>query len=741
MKNIYKLSLFILSLNCTLLNAQLVESPLYSNPFLFSQNKSDNFNEKAVNNIDSTFIYRLDTISIPILDEFTKNRFQVFDADYSDPGVTNEVFYQLKDPGTDLPLDTSKKYTSIQTFKRTVDLANATYVDSPLPGVSIKVGDFAVYPVVYTTVTAYPPYFIYDTIDFPNPVDTVYLSMPEYFQDSARVFSAPINDPNLIWADNDVFHNYTFPLNPITLGVATFDGLNSKGKPYQPNSTASGIADHLTSKPIFMGAYNPADSIYLSFLVQRGGLGETPEPNDSLILEFYAPVLMEWTQVYGFKGGTPSDFKVGHISIVDTKYLQDGFKFRFKNYGSLSGALDHFHLDYVQLRNNSGYQDTFFKDFAFSYPLNTLLKDYTQVPWDHFKASPVGRTSDAVEVVVHNNSNLTENNQNGQTNISYQGMPEGSVTLIAQTLSGGAINYAPTTTYYSYHDFTAFNFDATKPGTKAIFDVVSTAAAPFPNLAINDTTSFKQYFLNYYAHDDGSAERAIGPSGTQSMFAIQYEAYIPDSIIAIDIHFVQSAFDLSNKLFILSIWDDAGNEPGNLIYEDNNFLPRQPSYLPDQGVFRRYFLQNSAKASVPTKFYVGYRQIDGTALNVGHDKNTDTKEKTFYSTNNGVDWSTSPIPGSVMIRPVFSTAMDAELGVVTIPEIQPEISIYPNPAENILHIKYNNFEYAGMELYNLQGQMLEKTESSSMDVSNIPAGVYIIRLPNYPNKTFKIIKK
>ena len=37
---------------------------------------------------------------------------------------------------------------------------------------------------------------------------------------------------NSRWADNDVFINNTYPKGPPTLGVATFDGLNSSGEPY-----------------------------------------------------------------------------------------------------------------------------------------------------------------------------------------------------------------------------------------------------------------------------------------------------------------------------------------------------------------------------------------------------------------------------------------------------------------------------------------------------------------------------
>ena len=720
--------------------SQFVESPLYSNPALAKKHKPV-MQTKAAGDLDSTFIYIMDTVDLPFFDEFSTNKFQTFNADYSDPGVTSEIFYRLLDPGTDAPLDTSVRYTSIQTFKRTVDLAGAVYVDEPFAPTPIKVGDLSQYPVVYNTVNGYPPYYIYDTIDFPNDPDTIYLTGPEYFQDSIRIFSAPVNNPELLWADDYVYHNYTFADKPWSLGIATFDGLDEDGRPYEPGSTSSGYADRLTSKPINMAGYSDVDSVYLSFLVQPGGLGEEPEPDDFMELEFYAPDLLEWTTVWTMIGGANTDFQVGHIRISDPKYFKDGFQFRFKNYGMLSGALDHFHLDYVNLRIQSGYQDTLFKDFAFSYPLNTLLKDYTSVPWDHYKASPAGRMSDAVQISVRNGSNLPENNQNGLSTISYQGSTEGSVTLLAQTLSGGAINYAPRTYYESYHDFaSSYQFDPSKPGPKAFFDVLTTASAQFPNLTLNDSTTFTQAFLNYYAHDDGTAERAIGPSGAQAMLAVQYESYIPDSLIAVDIQFVQSAIDVSNKLFILTVWNDNNNEPGNIIYEDDNFFPRQPSYYPTDGDFKRYYLLNNEVLSLPQKFYVGYRQIEGSTLNVGNDKNIDTKEKTFASFNGGVLWEQNSIKGSIMIRPVFSTSLNAELGIEVQEKPQANIRVFPNPATDKININCENFDFQGMVLLNLQGQVIKETSTLQFDLSDLPDGIYLIRLNNYAGNTLKVIK-
>ena len=195
-----------------------------------------------------------------------------------------------------------------------------------------------------------------------------------------------------------------------------------------------------------LAPFDASDSVYFSFLYQPQGFGDIPEASDSLVVEFYAKDLDQWFRVWSVSGSATEDFKVGHIRLEDPKYFKKGFQFRFKNYGAMSGSLDHFHLDYVNLRALSGYQDTLFKDFAFSYPIGSLLKDYTSVPWDHYKNNSTGKMNDAVQVAVHNASNLPENNQNGLVEVSYSGAPEGNYTLNATILSGGNINYGPQTT-------------------------------------------------------------------------------------------------------------------------------------------------------------------------------------------------------------------------------------------------------------------------------------------------------
>lgn len=692
---------------------------------------------------DSTFVFLPDTIQLPFFDDFSTSKFQQYNGDFSAPGISSELFYRLIDPITLLPLNNSLIFTGQVTFKRTYDLVANSYSDSVFNTTNVKIGDLSTYPPQYNELGLYPPYFIFDTINDPgNTLDTVWISNPPYVQDSARIFFQPVNDPQKIWLDSYAYHNYRFALNPRSLGVVTFDGLDESGYPYEIGTSMTNYADKLTSKPIDLQSYNGSDSLYFSFLYQPEGLGDIPESGDSLIVEFYAPELQEWNRVWGVQGDTVYPFRAAHILVDNANYLKKGFQFRFRNYGSLAGGLDHFHIDYVHLRTLSAYDDTLFKDFAFVYPLNSLLDTYTSVPWDHYKESTNSKMTDSLLIKLHNGSPTAENYQNGQISISYGGLIEGNFVLQGFNLAESNINYNPRTTHTSFNDCSnGYEFDRTKPGIQQSFEVRASASAQFPNFTLNDSTLFYQEFYNYYSYDDGSAEAAFGPTGTQARLAIEYNGYQADSLIGINIHFVPSVTDVSSNIFLLTVWNDNNGVPGAVIYEDDVFFPRNPQYGDDENIFITYYFKDTMKVAVGTKFHVGWRQLDAVRLNAGLDRNIDNSSKIRYSVDGGFTWLTSPFPGSAMIRPIFSTALDTTLAQTTIVE-EKEITLYPNPTSDVVYFMENkefvNYDFI---LFNSLGQFIESKHSSEVELGHLNRGIYFIQFPKNSSKIFKIVKQ
>lgn len=709
---------------------------------VYGVRNANDFSRKC--SFDSTFNYFTDTLSLPLFDEFSKNHFQQYTKDYNNPTLIPEKYHRLLSlEGNIIP--SSEKFTSQPTFRRKINTSTLEVVEEFFPKDTILVADLCYYPPIYVETVVYPPFFILDTVNFANNPDTVWLNEVEFYQDSATKFFMSINDQNAYWIDNKAKHNFTNPFFPWSLGVVTFDGLDEYGMPYKFGSNSNDYNDYLTSKPLFLGGLAPSDSIYLSFLYQAQGLNDPVENNDSLVLEFYAPLLGEWERIWSTSGGKLSDFKVFHKRIIESKFLKDGFRFRLKNYGSVAGALDQFHVDYIHLRKFSGYQDTVFTDFAIVYPIKTLLNDYTQVPWDHYKNTGQNIMAPKFDVTVRNSSPGIANNNNGTLSYSHQGLFENSHVLIGQTLSGGNINYSPRTFFNSFHDLTqnsAFEFSKNKTGDYQEFDVL--LAVSTPTITINpqnDSTFYKQRFYDVYAYDDGSAEAAYGPEGvSNARLAYKIIPLEQDSLIAVKIKFVPSVVDVRKELFYLTIWNDNNGRPGSVVYQDDYLNPRSPSYNYDDSLgFTTYYLKDTAKLDISGTFYVGWKQESGNRLNVGMDMNIDQSHKIFYSVDNESTWKNTIFDGALLIRPVFATQLNITLGQKDLTLDQDKTIVYPNPSSGVFTVKTNNPAEKIYELYDVKGQLLLKTREQTIDLSSNEAGVYFLK-DTTTSKTHKLIK-
>ena len=200
--------------------------------------------------------------------------------------------------------------------------------------------------------------------------DTIVLKLP-FSEDFSSVGVFPDQSK---WIDKYVFINSTYPVNPPSVGVATFDALDENGYLYAASDTATSFqADQLTSRQIDLNFPGRSD-IYLSFFYEPGGIGSNegsvdvtqknrvgPESSDSLILEFYSPSNQEWRKIWGAPGDTMAhNFRQKMVHIDQPEYLQKGFRFRFRNLVSLDYSStapdgknksnnDQWHLDYVRL--------------------------------------------------------------------------------------------------------------------------------------------------------------------------------------------------------------------------------------------------------------------------------------------------------------------------------------------------------------------------------------------------------
>ncbi|HYG49278.1 MAG TPA: hypothetical protein VD905_00170, partial [Flavobacteriales bacterium] len=465
------------------------------------------------------FVYEVDTLGLPIQDDFSTNKFRQYNAAPGDANVTDSVFYLLEQGGTPMPVGTSfmTDPTQIITIDTTA-AGNDTIYFSDLPYQVVTVYDLTQYPIIGTTDTVYPCYNIIDTAYLPSDVSDTIATTCDLVQDSVYVyFVASIDQTSAIWLDSYAYHNYRFSVSPPTLGVATFDGFDENGYPYDFSLPGSeGYADLLTSKPIDLGAHSPADSVYLSFFYQPEGYGETPEGEDSLILEINYPAMgpNTWEHVWSVPGGALQNFKQVLIPFTKPAWYTKGFRFRFKNYAVLSGSIDHWHLDYVYLNQFRTAVDTNRDDVAFVYQGSTLLdNNYLSMPLSHYATDPVGFMRDTVSVFQRNNNVGARLVGFNNMFVSHEGTLLYTVNNPATPSIAGLTNFK-----------TQFNvalagvvYDTSLVDSCAErYDVEFVHQTTPDDCRSNDTMRFSQVFSNYYAYDDGSAESAYGPIGTNA---------------------------------------------------------------------------------------------------------------------------------------------------------------------------------------------------------------------------------
>lgn len=490
-----------------------------------------------------------------------------------------------------------------------------------------------------------------------------------------------------LWENNFAFINNSFPVKPITVGAATLDALNDSGMIYAHANPSSFIADYLTSQHIRLDSVyqgsnlfpvNVNDSIYLSFYYQPQGIGNKPEGQDSLVLEFYSPKDSLWHWVWSSAGMSYQsfhdtynvDFKQVMIPVTDSLlYFHKDFQFRFFNYASIAntyepswaGNVDQWHLDYVYMNKGRNLNDTIYEDVAFIDKPKSMLTKYQSVPWPHYSGSIQMNSSEALPYV-----NLNEITKNVSRKFSIIDKYDDSEAF---AYSGGNLNLAPFTTE-NFSAPVSYTFTSSSTDT-ALFELRSIINTTPDINRDNDTISFWQRFYNYYAYDDGTPENGYGLSVTGSKLAYKFTTAQADTLKEIQMFFNQTYQNANQKNFYLTIWSGT-TQPDQVIYEKANIPPVFEDAL------NQYHSYNIDTTLVLTgTFFIGWRQTTADNLNIGFDRNTNSKENIFYNVNG--TWMNSMYDGSLMIRPVFGKLFNTSVNDIHNNKEALSFTAYPNP--------------------------------------------------------------
>lgn len=545
------------------------------------------------------------------------------------------------------------------------------------------------------------------------------------FFDDFSTASSTHPDSQLWKPGSGVYINNTLTTRHPSINVATFDGLNGAGVPYNfTNEQAQGDSDTLVSQPISLGGLRPADSLYISYYWQAKGLGELPDRADTLRLEFLSNT-GNWVAVWKQAGGDfDSLFRQTFIPIVDPAYLHENFQFRFRAYGRLSGAFDTWHLDYIYLNKGRSLNDRFIKDIAVRQPLTSLLKRYTAMPFKHYFSNPAAATADSVRtdiVNLFNNFNFTSYtftifDEVGKREVQRYQQPVSAIIAARQTqLKSVAVQplIRPA--------------NATRMRLRYKFDLLTTddqnPTIPTVNLRRNDTISAYTELADYYAYDDGSAEFGIRMNQRLGRTALRFVTNQPDTLGGVRMALVPFRKNIDGQGFTIQVYSNRNGKPDQVLYQKS--VPVK--FGANRNDFIEYEFDNGV--AVADTFYVGWLQISEDALAVGFDRNSSLGTSQLVS-NLSTEWTdNTEIKGSVMIRPFFG---GKTRGVITGPEPSPTLvlSVFPNPTAGL--IRWESESVRQIEVFSLQGipvrTIVPEEGQREASLAELSDGLYVLRI-------------
>jgi hypothetical protein len=264
------------------------------------------------------------------------------------------------------------------------------------------------------------------------------------------------------------------------------------------------------------------------------------------------------------------------------------------------------------------------------------------------------------------------------------------------------------------------------------FQVKSYSDSPINQNKLNDSSFYTQHFYNYYSYDDGSSEWAYALSGNQDVWAAyQFNIKVQDTLRGVQIYFNPTGYDVSNKLFQLTVWSDV-NIGQNTSVEMYRMINQKPDTFDGINVFKTYLFDTLLVVG-PGNIWVGMIQNDPqTLFGIGFDRNTDSRDKMFVHFDGF--WHQSNIPGSWLMRPLFGE----DISLVGISEAEkqgPSFTVYPNPASALLHL--HSEKECTYQIFNSIGSMVETGRllgEKSIDVSKFSKGIYVVKVLDAQNR-------
>ncbi len=566
------------------------------------------------------------------------------------------------------------------------------------------------------------------------------LSLP--FLDEFSTYTG--NPQSGLWeASGGVFVNEDLGVNPPSYHVASFDGLDATGQPYnfvEDSPTAvtniQGATDSLTSKPIDLSQGN---DIALSFYWQKGGIDDALQPRDNSNLSLYfLDQDSVWNQVW------PADdteeatidsaefavFNFKFINITDPIYLHGGFQFQFRSTGLVTGNRDLWNVDYVYLDSNR--TKTNIQDFAFQNIPSSLLNGYRAVPSKQFWVSPSTFLNDSVGCqYVNLSDSLTIV---GDSSIIVRELVSGLELDVTQTQvpNGGFIQPKEVFDISYSPDVNGIvnNLQAISGQERLVLEnSFNIGGDKLDNFPSNDAVSNTHVIDNYFAYDDGTAETGFGMVG-YGLLAVKYELLTSDQLYALEIYFPKIGFDLEGQNLNLRVWKTLEGVDNATTTEVIATIFTNLTYSDMRDGFQRFEFSEPLDLEAGP-IYVGYEQNSNRRLLVGFDNNSNGVNNIYANLGGGwnqdfIGTGENAISGALMLRPSFGE----EIVSVEDPSFsESNFTLFPNPLDGQnLHF---NEELDQITVYDLEGRILFSDQLNGETQTTLPelkAGMYLVEM-------------
>ncbi|WP_375581269.1 T9SS type A sorting domain-containing protein [Marivirga tractuosa] len=570
-----------------------------------------------------------------------------------------------------------------------------------------------------------------------------------------------------IWLyGENIFVNNSYAYLPPSLKVASLDGFDGHGLPYDNDASNNGIGDSLVSQPIDLSDYNENSNINLSFFWQQGFGGFAPDLQDSLKLSFKNSE-GNWVPVHGF-GGTgniePTLFSQHFERVNEARFLHAGFQFKFEVSGNLAGDFDVWNIDYIYLNEGNtpvSTQDNAYdsyEDRTFSTRAGTPFKDYYAIPLHHLQEEWLEQNLQSSDFIYNNLWAGNANNFSFGTeffSIVYDTLKPQSI-IDSLEVDGIFLTDLQDTAQFTYQvknktkfidhlmseknteDSVYLNFQFNLGTNDSLFfETIDGVTQYYPDLSFrqNDTISTIIPLHDFYAYDDGTAESRVQLNSRNYLLAQGFEMIGEQYLTGIEIYVPNIGQNSSTQNITLLVWDELTANTDDII-RAQNVLINESSGINE---FQRFSFDRPVLLS--GEFYIGYREENDDPLSVGFDKNTNSADNLFY--NQSGTWEPNTIlEGSVMIRPVFD---EARITVSNKEAINSEwnIKAYPNPNKGRLRLTDS---WDMIKIYDLQGRLrLEMSNSENrneVNISNLDNNLYLLKITkDNKQSTLKLMLK